>query len=77
LREGGGYNEIHDFCKDLSLCLRSHAVFDEEQWFNVYCFATLDDADEFLQRFGGDRFEGRAATGRVGIAGRQNFRPHH
>jgi hypothetical protein len=32
LCERGGYNEIHEFCKDLSLCNRGHAVFDKE-WF--------------------------------------------
>lgn len=53
--ERGGYQEIHEFCKDLSLCSRGHAVFDKE-WFNVYCFARPEDAEKFLTRFGGERF---------------------
>src|SRR5271169_6891723 len=40
--EGGGYNEIHDFCKDLTLCTRGHAVYDRE-WFHVYCFSKPED----------------------------------
>ena len=36
--EGNGYNEIHEFCKDLSLCDRGHGVCDKDEWFNVYCF---------------------------------------
>jgi len=24
--EGGGYNKIHEFCKDLTLCSRGHAL---------------------------------------------------
>ncbi len=36
--EGDGYNEIHDFCKDLALCDRGHCVRDKDEWFNVYCF---------------------------------------
>jgi hypothetical protein len=53
--EGGGYKEIHDFCKDLALCSRGHAVYDGE-WFHVYCFEKLEDADKFKQRFGGEKF---------------------
>jgi len=52
--EGGGYNEIHEFCKDLSLCARGHAVHDNGEWFNVYCFAY--PAEKFKERFGGERF---------------------
>jgi hypothetical protein len=55
--EGGGYNEIHEFCRDLSLCPRGHAVFHEDEWFNVYCFAEREDAEKFMQRFGGDWFD--------------------
>jgi len=53
--EGGGYRQIQEFCKDLSLCSRGHSVFDQE-WFNVYCFVTLEDAEKFLRQFGGERF---------------------
>lgn len=54
--ERGGYKEIHDFCNDLTLCTRGHAVYDGE-WFNVYCFAKPEDAEKFQQRFGGERFD--------------------
>jgi hypothetical protein len=40
--ENGGYEEIHAFCKELTLCARGHAVYDRE-WFQVYCFAKPDD----------------------------------
>ena len=29
LSERGGYNEIHEFCKDLTLCSRGHAVYED------------------------------------------------
>ena len=38
LCEGGGYQEIYEFCKDLTLCTRGHAVFYDREWFHVYCF---------------------------------------
>jgi hypothetical protein len=53
--EGGGYKEIHDFCKDLTLCSRGHAVYEHE-WFNVFCFAEAADAEKFKQHFGGETF---------------------
>ena len=52
----GGYKTIHAFCKDLSLCPRGHSVFHEDQWFNVYCFAEASDAENFMKRFGGEKF---------------------
>jgi hypothetical protein len=54
--EGSGYNEIHEFCKNLSLCSRGHAVCDGKEWFDVYCFADPADAEKFKQRFGGEKF---------------------
>jgi hypothetical protein len=54
---GGGYKAIHAFCAELSLCLRGHAVFYEDEWFNVYCFEKAEDAEKFLKRFGGERFD--------------------
>jgi hypothetical protein len=33
-----------------------HAVFEKE-WFNVYCFAKPEDAEKFMQRFGGEKFD--------------------
>lgn len=53
----GGYKVIHEFCKDLSLCSRGHAVFHKGHWFNVYCFAEPADAGKFMQRFGGEPFD--------------------
>jgi hypothetical protein len=57
LCERGGYNEIHKFCKELTLCARGHSVFHDREWFHVYCFEKLEDADKFRQRFGGDKFD--------------------
>jgi hypothetical protein len=31
--EGGGYNEIHEFCRDLTLCSRGHALYHDSEWF--------------------------------------------
>ena len=54
--EGSGYNEIHGFCKDLSLCSRGHAVCDGNEWFDIYSFSDPADAEKFKQPFGGERF---------------------
>jgi hypothetical protein len=56
---GRGYAVVQDFCKDLSLCPRGHAVFHDNQWFNVYCFSDPEHADKFMQRFAGERFDPR------------------
>lgn len=53
----GGYMAIHAFCEGLSLCPRGHSVFHEGEWFNVYCFADPADAEKFMERFGGERFD--------------------
>ena len=53
----GGYKVIQEFCKELSLCPRGHAVFHEGEWFNVYCFAEPAHAEKFMQRFGGEKFD--------------------
>jgi hypothetical protein len=56
---GGSYKVVQDFCKTLSLCPRGHAVFHDNQWFNVYCFSDPEHASKFMQRFGGERFDPR------------------
>jgi hypothetical protein len=56
LCEGGGHNEIHDFCKDLTLCTRDHAAYDQK-WFHVYCFTDPADTEKFKNRFGGEKFD--------------------
>jgi hypothetical protein len=53
----GGYELIREFCKELSLCPRGHSVFHDGQWFSVYCFSDHIDAERFLQRFGGEKFD--------------------
>jgi hypothetical protein len=45
-----------EFCKDLSLCNRGHAVRHDNEWYHVYCFSEPDDAEKFKQRFGGEKF---------------------
>ena len=62
----GGYKIIHEFCEDLSLCSRGHAVFHDGVWFNVYCFAEPAHAAKFMQRFGGETFD----PGQKGKGGR-------
>src|SRR5271156_1572436 len=48
--ERDGYNEIHEFCRDLTLCSRGYALYHYGQWFHVYCFKEAADA----QSSGGD-----------------------
>jgi hypothetical protein len=54
---GWRHEIVHAFCKELSLCPRGHAVYDQNQWWYVFCFAQKADAKKFLQRFGGQRFD--------------------
>jgi hypothetical protein len=54
---GGGYDAIHEFCKDLTLCPRGHSVAHNGRWYNVYCFANAADAETFMRRFGGETFD--------------------
>jgi hypothetical protein len=55
--EGSGYKIVHDFCQDLSLCPRGHAVNRDGLRYNVFCFAAAADAEKFMQRFGGEKFD--------------------
>lgn len=55
--ERGGYKEIHEFCEGLSICPRGHSVVHDGEWFNVYCFSDVADAEKFMKRFGGERFD--------------------
>src|SRR5277367_3938041 len=57
LCERDGYNEIHEFCRDLTLCSRGHALHHDGQWFHVYCFKQAVDAQKFMERFGGEKFD--------------------
>ena len=57
LATGKNFNIIHAFCKDLSICPRGHFVFYENEFWQVFCFEKLEDADKLIQRFGGERFD--------------------
>jgi hypothetical protein len=41
---GARYHNVHNFCRDLSLCPRKHSGSHGGQWWNVFCFAKEDDA---------------------------------
>ena len=55
--ERGGYNEMHEFCRDLTLGSRGHALHHDGQWSHVYCFKEVADAQKFMERFGGEKFD--------------------
>ena len=50
--ERGGYNEIHQFCRDLTLGSRGHALYHDG-----HCFKEVADAQKFMERFGGEKFD--------------------
>lgn len=50
---------IDEFCANLSLSPRGHSVVWESEWYQVYCFAKQEDAEAFLQHFGGEWFDPR------------------
>jgi hypothetical protein len=54
-----GYNEIHEFCRDLTLCSRGHSLFHDNQWFHVYCFKEASGSGP-LGRMEGSRDGGAA-----------------
>ena len=71
---GNGYKEIHEFCKDLTLCNRGHAVCHDNEWFNIYCFekrrTPINSCKSSAARSLIRNNEGRVVTGRVGISPR-------
>lgn len=54
---GKAHEAVRDFCKDLSLAPRRHSFAREDGWWNVWCFATREDAEKFQARFGGEFME--------------------
>ncbi len=54
---GTGYKQIHEFCADLTLSARGPSLYHDGQWFQVYCFREPSDAQKFLERFGGEKFD--------------------
>jgi hypothetical protein len=65
--ERGGYNEIHDFCKELTLCSRGHALFHDREWFHVYCFESAADRAHAC-RHPLDRWQAHAEDDAVGTS---------
>ena len=48
---------IADFCAPLSKAPRGHFVQFQDQQYFVHCFATREDAQTFMDRFGGEWFD--------------------
>jgi hypothetical protein len=50
------YYEILGFCRaeGLSLCVRGHSFQRDRRDYVVKCFATKEDADKLIARFGGE-----------------------
>lgn len=44
----------YEFCQGLSLGPRGHAFVRDGEWWNVKCFALREDAERFIERFGGE-----------------------
>ena len=54
---GVNYKIIHEFCADLTLCPRGHAIVKDDKWHSVFCFAEKAHAEKFKEKFGGDWFD--------------------
>jgi hypothetical protein len=54
-----GKNNVaaHDFCRELSLCERGHAVWRDDICYRIFCFADPAHADLFRERFNGERVD--------------------
>ena len=54
---GANYRFVQAFCIGLSLAPRGHAIFKNDAWHYVFCFAKQADAEKLLERFGGEWFD--------------------
>jgi len=54
---GENYLITHEFCRELSLCPRTHTVRRGNTTYTVFCFADPSHADLFRERFRGERFD--------------------
>jgi hypothetical protein len=54
---GANHEKIGEFCRvnGLSLSRFGHAVVWEKEWYQVFRFGRLEDADHFMREFGGER----------------------
>jgi hypothetical protein len=54
------HHDIHkEFNHGRSLCSRGHSVVFEDVWYNVFCYSLKEDAEAFIERFGGEWFDPR------------------
>jgi hypothetical protein len=53
LCERDGYNEIHEFCRDLTLCSRGHATANGSTFIALRSRRTRK---KFMERFDGEKF---------------------
>jgi hypothetical protein len=53
------YDIQYEFCKGLSRCNRGHSVFHNDKHYNIHCFSIKEDAQAFMDRFGGEWFDPR------------------
>jgi hypothetical protein len=54
---GTNYVVTHEFCRDLSLCPRGHAVRQDGIDYCGFCFADSAHAELFREKFNGERFD--------------------
>src|SRR5882762_5663945 len=54
---GANHEEIREFCRVNALTLSRFgaAVVWEKEWYQVFRFGRLEDADHFISEFGGER----------------------
>jgi hypothetical protein len=53
---GANYDVHQEFCRshDLSLSRFGHSVVWQKEWYQVFRFGRLEDADRFMREFGGE-----------------------
>jgi hypothetical protein len=54
---GANHEKIREFCQvnGLTLSRFGHAVVWEKEWYQVFRFGRLEDADHFIRELGGER----------------------
>jgi len=66
---GANHEKIREFCRvnGLTLSRFGHAVVWDKEWYQVFRFGRLKDADHFMREFGGERMHPSERSGAIPV----------